>query len=603
MRIPTREEQARYGSLNAHDTQRFNVQERTPNASLQINADMFGAGQARAMGEGARALQYGARQVAHWYRENELTKATETFTKYQESLNDDLYGENGIFTSKGEAALDAPKRANDLLKKRAEEFSKNAGNDLGQEFFMQKAAGFNQQLMPRATLHAENERNSWMIATHSAAANNAINEAVKNYSNPDVFNQLMGEAAMNAALAAQKQGLPPEAVKMKRDKAVSDGYMLVGQGLLAAGDIKGAMGILESGRLDGQDGIRFKANINQEQKRLQAEARANAAEATYNKAETLANGLYGSVENGELSNAEALLQIRNIKDPKLQAHARSSYMQRLQIAEISRKETVARGYEKGADDFDRTGNNMQEQYDLVQNASRAALLPGATEEQKSYARSLKEQYKMSTQFAEDGIRTGSNPAAYDAVTNLVYGGADVSDLKKTEYWSQLSPTAKRTFEKSVKEGQQASLSELTRLYNESYRTAEGTEYTAKNGNGDREIFIQRSLEKIRDTKRGNEPKYLQSLVDEHFMEATNPGGKIWDTSGKYGQLSRTEGGALPIMSEADRQQVEVVFNSNPQVKKAWMDYAKKTWGEANANYAMRAYLLQQKLKITGKRGQ
>lgn len=338
MRIPTREEQARYGSLNAHDTQRFNVQERTPNASLQINADMFGAGQARAMGEGARALQYGARQVAHWYRENELTKATETFTKYQESLNDDLYGENGIFTSKGEAALDAPKRANDLLKKRAEEFSKNAGNDLGQEFFMQKAAGFNQQLMPRATLHAENERNSWMIATHSAAANNAINEAVKNYSNPDVFNQLMGEAAMNAALAAQKQGLPPEAVKMKRDKAVSDGYMLVGQGLLAAGDIKGAMGILESGRLDGQDGIRFKANINQEQKRLQAEARANAAEAKIGIIVGETDNMYQQFGN-DLESGYAYIREKYKNDPRMRLEVESSFSGRVRMEEAAANKT------------------------------------------------------------------------------------------------------------------------------------------------------------------------------------------------------------------------------------------------------------------------
>lgn len=299
MRIPTREEQARYGSLNAHDTQRFNVQERTPNASLQINADMFGAGQARAMGEGARALQYGARQVAHWYRENELTKATETFTKYQESLNDDLYGENGIFTSKGEAALDAPKRANDLLKKRAEEFSKNAGNDLGQEFFMQKAAGFNQQLMPRATLHAENERNSWMIATHSAAANNAINEAVKNYSNPEVFNQLMGEAAMNAALAAQKQGLPPEAVKMKRDEAVSKGYFSVGQGLLAAGKYGEAEQLTE--KMSGTDALRFKEQAISKRKADLQLSLTMKHEAERNAAKTWEDNLTTALESGDMT--------------------------------------------------------------------------------------------------------------------------------------------------------------------------------------------------------------------------------------------------------------------------------------------------------------
>lgn len=602
MRIPTREEQARYGNLNAHDTQRFNVQERTPDMKLQINADMLGAGQAKALGEASRDLKQLGYVGAKWYVQDQDVKGEDQYNKLLQEANEGLYGKEGILMQKGEAGKDAASKAKEFLTSLSDKYSKNL-SDAAHNSFMDRTQRFATHTMTRAQVHAAEEDRANTINIREASMASAKDNALRNAANPEAFNDYAAQYMQALTLRDQVQGLPQEKIDMNRKVGLSGLYMDKVQGLIVGGDLKGAKAAVNSGGLMEQDRIKALGVINQEQKRLQAEARANAAEATYNKAETLANGLYGSVENGELSNAEALLQIRNIKDPKLQAHARSSYMQRLQIAEISRKETVARGYEKGADDFDRTGNNMQEQYDLVQNASRAALLPGATEEQKSYARSLKEQYKMSTQFAEDGIRTGSNPAAYDAVTNLVYGGADVSDLKKTEYWSQLSPTAKRTFEKSVKEGQQASLSELTRLYNESYRTAEGTEYTAKNGNGDREIFIQRSLEKIRDTKRGNEPKYLQSLVDEHFMEATNPGGKIWDTSGKYGQLSRTEGGALPIMSEADRQQVEVVFNSNPQVKKAWMDYAKKTWGEANANYAMRAYLLQQKLKITGKRGQ
>lgn len=594
MRVPEINEQFRYKSAQVPGA-------RLQGMNVQTSADMFGAQSGRDMEKAGYMVQYGANKLSHLVDDYNTTKARDSARQMQQGF---LEWQSEAQKKQGEAGMNTAADYDTWAKTKREELTKDLSDVQRGRF---EALAGTQMAAQRhwASGYGTQQEQTYKKATWQAEISTAADTLATNIQNPELAQQAMEQIKDAAFTMGKHMGIGDQATQELMRTSVQKALAPAIHARIQSGELGLASALMKQyeGSLGGAAAAQLGAEWKRERKSQEAEARANAAEATYNKAETLANGLYGSVENGELSNAEALLQIRNIKDPKLQAHARSSYMQRLQIAEISRKETVARGYEKGADDFDRTGNNMQEQYDLVQNASRAALLPGATEEQKAYARSLKEQYKMSTQFAEDGIRTGSNPAAYDAVTNLVYGGADVPDLKKTEYWSQLSPTAKRTFEKAIKEGQQVSQSELTRLYNIAYSETEGTAYTAKNGNGDREIFIQRSLEKIRDTKRGNEPKYLQSLVDEHFMEATKPRDIIWDISGKYGQLSRTEGGALPIMSEADRQQVEVVFNSNPQVKQAWVDYAKKTWGEANINYAMRSYLLQQKLKITGKRGQ
>lgn len=272
MRIPTREEQARYGSLNAHDTQRFNVQERTPNANLQINADMFGAGQAKAMGEGARALQYGARQVAHWYRENEEVKGEDNYNKLLQEANEGLYGKEGILMQKGEAGKDAAVNAEKFLTGLSDKYSEGLSS-VAQQSFMDRTQRFATHTMTRAQVHAAEEDRANTINIHEASMASAKDNALRNAANPEAFNDYAAQYMQALTLRDQVQGLPQEKIDMNRKVGLSGLYMDKVQGLIVGGDLKGAKAAVNSGGLMEQDRIKALGVIKQEEKRREAEAR------------------------------------------------------------------------------------------------------------------------------------------------------------------------------------------------------------------------------------------------------------------------------------------------------------------------------------------
>lgn len=276
MRIPTREEQARYGNLNAHDTQRFNVQERTPNMQLQINADMFGAGQARAMGQGAQELQRGARQIAHWYNKNEEVKGEDNYNKLLQEANEGLYGKEGILMQKGAAGKDAAVNAEKFLTSLSDKYLQGL-SDVAQQSFMDRTQRFANHTMTRAHVHAAEEDRANTINIHDASMASAKDNALRNAANPEAFNDYAAQYMQALTLKEQVLGSPQEKIDMKRKEGLSGLYMDKVQGLIVGGDLKGARAAVNVGGMLEQDKMRALGVIKQEEKRIQAEARANAA--------------------------------------------------------------------------------------------------------------------------------------------------------------------------------------------------------------------------------------------------------------------------------------------------------------------------------------
>lgn len=585
-RMPEMQQQHRYEDVRQPANRLQGMQ-------VQTNADMFGAAAGRDLEHAGYMTQRSANQFAHVVDDYNTTKARDAARQMQQGF---LEWQSEAQKKQGEAGMNTAADYDAWAQSRRQELTKDMSDVQRGRF--EAIAGTHMAAQKHwAVGYGEQQEQTYKKAAWQAEISAGGDMLVANIHNPGLAEQAIEQIKDAAFTMGQNGGIGEKATMELMRKSVAGALIPAIHARIQAGDTGTADALMKryGGQIGGVGMAQLGAALEQKRKSQAAEAKEAAAE-------SIANGLYSSVEGGEMSGSDALLKIRNIQDPKLQAHARSSYMQRLHIADMARKESIGRGHAAAADDFDRTNGNLQAQYDLMRSANKAALSPGATEEQKAYARSVEERYKSSVQYAEDGIRSGSNPAAYEAVSDLVYGGAGIDDLKKTGQWAQLSPTARKTFEKAVKDGQQVSLSELTRLYNDAFREREGKEYSAKSGKGDREIFLQQSLETIRDTKRGNEPGYPQKLVDIHFMKTTKPGGKIWDTGGTYGRQARTERGALPVMSESERTEVEKVFTENPQVRNAWLDYAKKNFGEGSLNYAMRAFILQSRLKEIGRRG-
>ena len=302
--------------------------------------------------------------------------------------------------------------------------------------------------------------------------------------------------------------------------------------------------------------------------------------------------------------SQALLELRDIKDSKLQRYARSSFSELVSINEKIIKESEATGRAKAGDALMELDGKFQDQFNLVQQAKRAALGPRATPELKAYAKALDTGYKFNIQFEEGGVKSGSSPASWEALTAGIENGAYTSEaaLKGSEYWATISPQGKRTLLSTLKNNQTVDLGEANRLYNEIYQQSKGSPYTASNGEGDKERFVQWAMEQARASNRAKEPGYMQKLADMWFMKSTIPGGRVWDTGGTFGELrGKGDGEVLPIMSEDERAVIERGFKENPDDEKKWRAYVRDRWGVDDLNYAMRAYLLDRKEKNIGRR--
>lgn len=595
MRIPTREEQARYGALNAHDTQRFNVQERTPNMQLQINADMFGAGQARAMGQGAQELQRGARQIAHWYNQKEEVKGEDNYNKLLQEANEGLYGKSGILMQKGAAGKDAAVNAEKFLAGLSDKYLQGL-SDVAQQSFMDRTQRFANHTMTRAHVHAAEEDRANTLNIHDASMASAKDNALRNAANPEAFNDYAAQYMQALTLKEQVMGSPQEKIDMKRKEGLSGLYMDKVQGLIVGGDLKGARAAVNVGGMLEQDKMRALGVIKQEEKRMQAESKTRAMEAMYTEAETTANNYSTLVENGDMTASQALLEMRNnIKDPKLQRAAMGSFSQLNQLKNMAQEEYAMKSRGKASDDFDKAGGNLDAQWKILQNANRVALSETATKADKHYARQAKALYDSAAQFSDPAIRSGSKPEAYEDVLGGIANGTYTSEaaLKSSEQWPYLTPAGRKTALTTLKENQGFEMREAKDMFKSWFREKHGREYSSTKDKGmmdDAMSFVQKS---IQGSNRGKEPDYVQKALDLYVMSSTIPNsGKIWDDSGEYGRLNK-QGKALPVIDEKTRSDIEALFNKNIEMRNSFMN------NYGNLNAAIRGYYKELKERELG----
>ena len=269
-----------------------------------------------------KAVQGAAKVGFDLYTEYSRTKAQEAYNKFQESMQADLYGENGIFNRKGENALSSVADAEKLMRERAGEFEKNLG-DMGKEFFQKQIGTYGRQLLPQVQRHATSEFNTWQINTQKTRAELAKNAALENYNDPEVFAQKLQESGLAIMEIARISGWSREQMELATRENASGIYLNVGNAALSRDDVKQAKSVLASGMLMGDDKIRLETAIRNKQEQLEAKARAEAERAQNQAAAQLGISLFQQYGN----NAESVQeQIGKIKDPVMQGKVIQSYL-------------------------------------------------------------------------------------------------------------------------------------------------------------------------------------------------------------------------------------------------------------------------------------
>lgn len=276
-----------------------------------------------------KAVQGAAKVGFDLYTEYSRTKAQEAYNKFQESMQADLYGENGIFNRKGENALTSVTDAEKIMRDRAGELEKNLG-DMGKEFFQKQIGTYGRQLLPQVQRHATSEFNTWQINTQKTRAELARNAALENYNDPEVFAQKLQESGVAIMEIARISGWSREQTELATRENASGIYLEVGNAALSRDNVKQAQSVLASGMLTGEDKIRLEAAIRNKQEQLEAKARAEAerARAAQERAQNQAAAQLGiSLFQQYGNNAESVQeQIGKIKDPVMQGKAIQSYL-------------------------------------------------------------------------------------------------------------------------------------------------------------------------------------------------------------------------------------------------------------------------------------
>ena len=331
MRVPEKRSGGipQYRQQPAYDT--------TPGANLGARlSDSAGGIAAKGAQAGWQAVintgkaVHGAAKVGFdLYTEYSRTKAQEAYNKFQESMQADLYGENGIFNRKGENALTSVTDAEKIMRDRAGELEKSLG-DMGKEFFQKQIGTYGRQLLPQVQRHATSEFNTWQINTQKTRAELARNAALENYNDPEVFAQKLQESGVAIMEIARISGWSREQTELATRENASGIYLEVGNAALSRDNVKQAQSVLASGMLTGEDKIRLEAAIRNKQEQLEAKARAEAerARAAQERAQNQAAAQLGiSLFQQYGNNAESVQeQIGKIKDPVMQGKAIQSYL-------------------------------------------------------------------------------------------------------------------------------------------------------------------------------------------------------------------------------------------------------------------------------------
>ena len=233
-----------------------------------------------------KAVQVGVKA----YDDYSKSKATQLITQYRRDMNMALYGENGILTQKGEAALDADEQRAERARQLRDELMKDAG-EYTRHYFTLLADDYDADTSLKAQQYAGKERVTMMNRNDEAAAEERAENAIASYANENDFNKSLGESLWYMEQRLRRDGYSDEALRRGLKETSSKVFRGAIESALAGNDVASARRLLERGsRMHGEgdgawsrmtaDDVAWGKNaIRTRQEALQAKAEAAANKA------------------------------------------------------------------------------------------------------------------------------------------------------------------------------------------------------------------------------------------------------------------------------------------------------------------------------------
>lgn len=304
-----------------------------------------------------RAVQVGVKA----YDDYSKSKATQLITQYRRDMNMALYGENGILTQKGEAALDADEQRAEAARKLRDSLMKDAG-EYTKRYFNILADDYDADTSLKAQRYAGKERVTMMNRNDEAAAEERAENAIASYANENDFNKSMGEALWYMEQRLRRDGYSDEALQRGLKETSSKVFRGAIENALAGNDVASARRLLERGsRMHGEgegawsrmtaDDVAWGKNaIRTRQEALQAKAEANARRREEDAEKAFVQGTSADIISQldqfpsdwtvEQKEAQLVKLTADIEDPKQRRAVRSLVKADLDDKELVRKAGV-----------------------------------------------------------------------------------------------------------------------------------------------------------------------------------------------------------------------------------------------------------------------
>lgn len=487
-----------------------------------------------------KAIQGAAKVGFDLYAEYNRTKAMEAYNSFQESMQNDLYGENGIFNRKGENALSSVTDAEKIMRERAGEFEKNLG-DMGKVFFQKQVGTYGRQLLPQVQRHATSEFNSWRVNTAKTRAELAKNAALENMGDPEVFNQQVKESGLAIMEIARLNGWSQEQTELATKENASGIYLAAGSSALSKDDVKQAQSILASGMLAGEDKIRLETAIKIKQDQLEAKARAEAERARVQAEKArnirLAEYSYSLLENPDFQKDPGLA-IEAIRSSGLpieerfkveRAFSESWNMQRLND-ERTKEFSLNQRIEKGKAELRAAETKSQRDYILAQADpdAKPALLREATNLAQGF-----ETPSDPVKFVQAKSEAGERNVSIETLSNK-YGAY----LTNADMATVLSIYDDKSLARQQKE--------ITRAF-DVYAPMTGMDFVGAEGAA-RKAALKVTFANLCEERDARTQQDVEAVAYEFFSDRTKPG-RLWDSTysaQEAGEIRAETGEVLPI---------------------------------------------------------
>lgn len=370
-------------------------------------------------GRGASAQADQVVQIAQKFKTDAdqvaLMEADKKLTEMETNL---LYNpDNGALNRRGKDAFGLPEEVNENYRKTTDEIQKSLSNPVQQAAFNKLAQERAMQINRTLDKHVAGEIKSYDDAETLSYVQTQMNTALTAYQDPDKVAQAISSQKVAIAAHAQRNGLPPEWIKLKTEESESKTHSAIIKRIIDNGDDLAADAYYQANKdfFVGQD----KAAV---EKDLEISSRLGFAQREADK--ILGSGATAS---------QAYEAAKQVEDPKKRQALNEEISRQITIKKQAEREDNEDMHRSVKNLLDQNGGNLNDPR-VQRTLSRFSLAD--TSSLKNYAKGLQEGRDIVTdqQFKRDLMELGANPETKDKFAKMNLNSPEVySKLNKNDW--------------------------------------------------------------------------------------------------------------------------------------------------------------------------